>query len=117
LGWFLPTILLAAVAVLFWFNPTYSTFYPVCYFHRATGLLCPGCGSLRAIHQLLHGHFGAAFGYNPLLVLSLPLWGWLGLSWATAKRQQRPWPKAVHPMYVWAGFGILMIFGIWRNLH
>ncbi len=69
------------------------------------------------MHQLLHGQVAAALGYNALLVLSLPLWGWLAVSWAVCTMQERPWPKAVRPMYVWAGFGILMIFGIWRNLN
>jgi ABC-type amino acid transport system permease subunit len=38
-----------------------------------TGLKCPGCGSQRAIHSLLHFDFVQAFRYNALLVLSLPL--------------------------------------------
>ena len=46
--------LLGLAAVLFFFNPAQSGFYPFCVFHRTTGLLCPGCGSLRALHQLLH---------------------------------------------------------------
>jgi len=37
------------------------------------GLFCPGCGSQRAIHSLLHGEIGAALAYNPLLVLILAL--------------------------------------------
>ena len=58
--------------VLFRFDPNRYPFYPVCAFHHATGLLCPGCGSLRAIHQLLHGHLATAFRFNPLLILALP---------------------------------------------
>ena len=38
-----------------------------------TGLHCPGCGSLRAVRQFLHGELWAAFRLNPLMVLSLPL--------------------------------------------
>ncbi len=60
-----------AAAVLFQFDPSRSAFYPGCMFHRMTGLLCPGCGSLRACHQLLHGHWAAAFHDNPLLILTL----------------------------------------------
>lgn len=36
-------------------------------------LNCPGCGSQRMIHSLLHFEFGQAFSYNPLLFISLPL--------------------------------------------
>src|SRR5258708_40085658 len=64
--------------LLFVFNPVQFGFYPACQFYRATGLLCPGCGSLRAWHQLLHGHVLAALHLNPLAVLAIPIGGlWL----------------------------------------
>src|SRR3954447_20165 len=63
------------LAVLYWFNPAQFGFYPRCALYETTGLLCPGCGSLRAIHQLLHGHLAAAFQLNALLVLGLPFAG------------------------------------------
>jgi len=68
---------LGAGAVLYWFDPASHGFYPRCLFHEWTGLHCPGCGSLRALHQLSHGHLGAAFGSNPLLILALPFLGWI----------------------------------------
>ena len=37
-----------------------------------TGLKCPGCGSQRAVHALLHADLASAFAHNALLVLSLP---------------------------------------------
>lgn len=61
--------LLAVVAV---FNPTEWRFYPRCPFQLVTGLNCPGCGSLRALHELLRGHWVSAFALNPLLMISLP---------------------------------------------
>lgn len=57
---------------LFFLNPAHSNWYPPCIFHKLTGLYCPGCGTLRALHQLLHGHFLAALDYNSLMVLLLP---------------------------------------------
>lgn len=36
------------------------------------GLRCPGCGSQRAIHALLHLQFKDAFMFNPLVVISIP---------------------------------------------
>jgi hypothetical protein len=68
---------LAVVCLLYTFNPADSRLYAPCFFHALTGLYCPGCGSLRAIHQLLHMHFLSAFKLNPLLVLSIPLLGYL----------------------------------------
>src|SRR5260370_36721099 len=66
---------IAALAglILFLFDPNRYPFYPVCAFHKVTGLLCPGCGSLRAMHQLLHRHLAIAFHFNPLLITTLPV--------------------------------------------
>lgn len=80
-------LLLLLPAVLFLFyscDPATDPFFPLCPFRAATGLECPGCGSQRAIHSLLHLQPGDALGYNPLMVLALPyillgVWlEWLG---------------------------------------
>ncbi|MDD3624593.1 MAG: DUF2752 domain-containing protein [Proteiniphilum sp.] len=78
-------LLLPVVLFLFyWFDPATDPFFPLCLFRSATGLECPGCGSQRAIHSLLHLRFGDALAYNALMVLALPyillgLWlEWLG---------------------------------------
>jgi hypothetical protein len=39
---------------------------PRCIFHSLTGVPCLTCGATRAARQLLHGHFGASFLFNPL---------------------------------------------------
>lgn len=67
-------VLLAAVAgavILFRFDPARTPFYPPCPFRRLTGCLCPGCGSLRATHQLLHGNLAEAIKLNAFSVLLL----------------------------------------------
>lgn len=48
------------------------SFFPKCPLLTLTGLKCPGCGSQRAIYQLLNGNLAAAYAFNPLLVWSLP---------------------------------------------
>ena len=58
--------------IYFVFDPLKSSFFPSCPFKSVTGLDCPGCGSQRAIHELLHLNFKKAFEYNALLVLSVP---------------------------------------------
>src|SRR5207253_1036215 len=64
--------LAAAGVYLFIFEPGKSGFFPVCPFRTLTGFACPGCGSTRGMHALVHGDVIAAFKFNPLLVLSLP---------------------------------------------
>lgn len=53
-------------------NPLYSNIFPKCPFYYITGYKCPGCGSQRAIHELLNGNLKNAFSQNQLLVLSIP---------------------------------------------
>src|SRR4051794_26787095 len=43
---------------------------PPCLFHLVTGIPCPGCGSTRAILQLVQGHVAAALFFNPLATLA-----------------------------------------------
>jgi hypothetical protein len=46
---------ITTLAVLFFIlNPAEYELFPRCLFYSATGLYCPGCGSQRAIHSLLH---------------------------------------------------------------
>ena len=109
--------LLAAAAVLFTINPTATRLYPPCPLHAATGLFCPGCGSTRALHHLLHGRLFTAFDLNPLLVTSLPF-----LAYALARRTlrhrhpdttpRRPLP----PLAIWALLTLVLAFGVLRNL-
>ncbi len=67
------TLLLPAAAVLFFFDPATAGFYPPCLFKTIFGAQCPGCGSLRAMHQLLHVNLAAAWALNKPIVVGLPL--------------------------------------------
>jgi hypothetical protein len=109
-------MLLLGVVVLFLFDPARFPIYPACYFHKMTGMLCPGCGATRAMHQLLHGHVGAAMHFNVLFVLLLPAACWVGLSHALAGIQGRAAPAAVQPKWLWLALGLMLAFGILRNL-
>ncbi|MEO8053801.1 MAG: DUF2752 domain-containing protein [Acidobacteriota bacterium] len=62
-----------AAAVLFFFDPATTGFYPPCLFKSVLGTQCPGCGSLRAGHQLLHGNIQQAWALNKPLLIALPL--------------------------------------------
>jgi len=110
-------LLAAAVGlVLFCFDPRQYHFYPVCLFHRATGLLCPGCGALRALHQLLHGHLAAAFRFNPMLVVSLPLLLWFGAKYALHQTKNQPVTIGARPFWLWLALGVVLVVSVLRNL-
>jgi hypothetical protein len=105
----------AVAVVLFLFDPARAPIYPTCPFHQLTGFDCPACGSLRALHQLLHGNLVAALHFNAFLILSLPLFAWLGVRWVgrEIKGTLAPAPR---PLWVWLYLAAWLVFGIVRDL-
>ena len=65
-------VLISLVVLYSQFSPTNYSFFPQCPFYELTGFNCPGCGSQRALHAILHGDLAAAVNYNLLFVVSLP---------------------------------------------
>ena len=97
-----------------------------CPFRLLTGWDCPLCGGTRMGEALLHGDIQAAFGFNPLALVSLVILGVLGVLWTAeaaggpAFRLPRPLSerlRRVRPMQ-WLVIGILaaVIYTITRNL-
>lgn len=64
---------IAALTVLYFYSPTEVGFYPRCPSKLVTGYDCPGCGSLRGLHALLHGDFAAAWNFNPAIFFAIAL--------------------------------------------
>ena len=116
--WFvLPSaLLMAGAALLYFFNPAQFGFYPACLFYQTTGLLCPGCGTLRATHQLLHGHVEAAFRFNALLVSSLPFTAYGCIRAARNRAANKPALAWIRPGWLWLGLAVLIVFALLRNL-
>ncbi len=70
------TILLGVLSILavllyFSYNPEKGLLFPKCPFHEHLGIYCSGCGSQRAIHDLLHFRIGDAISHNMLLLPAL----------------------------------------------
>ncbi len=63
----------ASLVFLYLYNPQDISFFPRCPFYALTGYKCPGCGTLRAIHAMLHFRFGDALRLNPLLFAAIPV--------------------------------------------
>lgn len=63
----------AGLVFLYLYNPQDISFFPRCPFYALTGYKCPGCGTLRAIHALLHLRFSEALRLNPLLLAAIPV--------------------------------------------
>ena len=105
----------ALALVLFCFDPARVPIYPLCTFHRLTGLDCPGCGSLRALHALLHGQVWTALQFNALTVLSVPVLAWLAFRIIRHKADKGP-ALNVRPLWLWLYLAAWIGFGILRDL-
>src|SRR5262245_232827 len=109
-------LLLLGAIYVFTFEPGRNGFFPPCIFRLLTGLQCPGCGSTRALHQLLHGHFFAAFTLNPLFVIAIPLLLYALLRHTTLSFQGiTPKPNALPARYIYLIFVVIVSFWIVRN--
>lgn len=110
--------ILGGFLLLYTYNPAYNEYFLQCPFHYITGLYCPGCGSQRALHQLIHFNFIGAFRYNPLLIIALPFVFYsLSLTlhnifFKTAYRFKLFYKN----WFVFGFFGLVLIFWLLRNL-
>lgn len=100
------TTLLAAV------DPNQTGHYPTCPLLALTGLYCPFCGGMRAVHDLVHLDLLGALARNPLVVVMLPFVVLAWLAWARSAFTGRRAPVAPHwllpaVLVLLAGFGIL----------
>jgi hypothetical protein len=101
------------------FNPATpgTSYYPSCPFHALTGLHCPGCGTLRGLHQLTHGHLITALDYNPLMVLSLPFIGYTFASLTLVALRGRGLRKFfIKPVFIKALLWAVLAFWVLRNI-
>lgn len=97
-------------------DPNVPGHYPTCPFRTLTGLSCPGCGTLRAMHALANGHLGAAAGLNVLAVAALPVLGWLWWRPVRARWRGEPPPRPVPAPLIWGLCCLVVGFGVIRNL-
>lgn len=103
--------MIAAAAVLLVFPPTQYNFYPQCPIYQYLGILCPGCGTTRALAALLHGHLSEAVRLNPLTTLSIPM----AILWKFAS--QKPLRLVqLSPAALWTVFCVVAAFTVMRNL-
>lgn len=109
--------IIATALVYLFFYDAISSFIAPCPFYAATGLYCPGCGTLRALRQLIHGNLLGAFRLNPLMVLLLPFVGYALISQALLKVIGRSLPGVfIKPFWIWALLGIILLYWILRNV-
>lgn len=115
----LVTGVLILGAVLFFFaNPASSRLFWRCPFHAITGFDCPGCGTQRAIHALLHGNFKEAMFLNALavfIIFPLALWAYIAFALNAFGIERIPRPPLTERTLLWLVI-LAILFGLLRNL-
>ena len=71
-AWAAAVVFAALFALTATVSPEQPGHYPTCPFRAITGYACHGCGSLRTLHDLAHGHLITALTHNAMLVMMLP---------------------------------------------
>jgi hypothetical protein len=103
LGWpttLCVTVLGASIAALAEWDPATTMWFPSCPLYAISGWQCPLCGSLRAVHALLHGAPLAALTFNPLTVAGLGMW-------LVARDRTTRFCFSAHGLVLLIGFGLL----------
>ncbi len=108
----------AAVGAVVYFevDPTSSRLFPKCPFYVLTGLKCPGCGSQRALHCLLHMDVIGAMRHNFMLVASLPLLALLAIGELMRKRRPAFYAALNNARLALTAFVVVALWWIGRNV-
>jgi hypothetical protein len=115
----LVTGVLALGGLVFYLaDPAASKLFWNCPFHWLTGWYCPGCGTQRALHALLHGRFKEAIFLNALGVFVVLPWGiWAYVSFSLRALGWTRVPDIRFNERWLAAFAVLVVlFGVIRNL-
>ena len=97
-------------------SPYASGNYPTCPFLAVTGLYCPGCGSLRALHELANLDLPAALGMNVLAPLAVAYLLATWTAWTFRSATGRPRTRLAPPAVLWALLALIVVFTVARNV-
>lgn len=87
---------------------------PRCMLRLLTGFDCPGCGSQRALHAMLHGRPADAWHYNPAVFFAVPL----AMCYFCIDRLPRGARRLLrHPAFILGVALAVVAWWIGRNLH
>ena len=114
---FLSLLIGVALLMLYaFFEPAETWWMPRCPINFFTGLECPGCGSQRAMHALLHGEFREAFTQNALLIFAIPFILFIGIVEINRKNWPKLYEKITRPAVIISVLVIITGWTLWRNL-
>lgn len=110
--WLASPLVLVGLSLVYFVEPNERSFLPKCVLHQWTGLHCPGCGSTRAVHSILHGRFVQAFHFNPLLIIGVFLTPFF--LWWKVKRP--PGKPTINYRWTYVLTGLILAYYVARNV-
>jgi hypothetical protein len=109
------SLALAAAALLFAFDPAVTWWFPSCPLRALTGWLCPFCGSLRALHAIVHGAPLVAFALNPLTTVGAATGVGALVHDAVRPARATTVDRLVAFCFSARGFSLFAVFAVVRN--
>lgn len=118
IGWIIALVCLTVglATVYFFVDPMQVRWMPRCLWKVATGTDCPGCGSQRMAHALMHGDFIGAWSANAYALCLLPLIGFLLWLELFRERHLRLYRRVHSPAIIFAFTVSVFAWWIVRNL-
>ncbi|WP_425489127.1 DUF2752 domain-containing protein [Arenibacter arenosicollis] len=114
----LGVVILGILLLYFFINPSSSAYFPKCPFLTTTGYYCTGCGSQRALHDLLHLNLIGVARHN---ILFIPAFLLIAYHWArnyTPLKNKKTLPDLIyHPKTPLVLFILIALFTILRNVN
>lgn len=113
----LGVVFFGILLLYFFSNPSSSNHFPQCPFLTATGYYCTGCGSQRALHDLLHLDIIGVAKHNLLFIPAFLLiaYHWIR-SYAPVKGKESLPDLIYHPKTPMVLLIIITLFTIFRNI-
>ncbi|NEW53916.1 DUF2752 domain-containing protein [Nocardia cyriacigeorgica] len=107
---------IVAVAAVHLRDPHVEGSWGICPVYALFGVYCPGCGGMRAVHNLTDGHVLDSLHSNLLALPLLILFAlWVG-DWAIRAWRGKPMRHlGINAVTMWSIFGFLALFTVVRN--
>lgn len=106
------------IIIYYLFDPGELIIFPKCIFYSVTGWYCPGCGSQRAIHHLLHLNIKGVVDDNMLIIPGFLIIGYHYSHQALNRRYKLQLPNILYYKKTpWLIFIILIAYWVIRNIN
>lgn len=113
----LPVFIVATALLFFILDPGKHIIFPRCVFYSLSGFYCPGCGSQRAIHNLLHLNIAGVVKNNVLFLPAAVVIVYHYVHPVINRRLGLRLPNILYMKHTpWVILGIVSAFWILRNL-